>query len=155
PPGVAYLLTEMMQQVIKIGTGVAAQSLGRNDIAGKTGTTNHENNAWFNGFSPRITTSVWVGYDDNRTMGRWAAGAREALPIWIHYMRTAMAGSPSTGFFRPPSVTGPTISGGSNVIGVSDYLAGYPPVAAPTASTTSGAGTDIGDRLMNTIKSLF
>jgi penicillin-binding protein 1A len=66
-----------------------------------------------------------------------------------------MAGSPATGFFRPPSVTGPTISGGSNVIGVSDYLAGYPPVAAPTASTTSGAGTDIGDRLMNTIKSLF
>ncbi|MBU2718938.1 hypothetical protein HF563_06025, partial [Acidithiobacillus ferridurans] len=48
-----------------------------------------------------------------------------------------------------------TISGGSNIIGVSDYLAGYPPVAAPTASTTSGAGTDIGDRLMNTIKSLF
>ena len=155
PPGVAYLLTEMMQQVIKIGTGVAAQSLGRNDIAGKTGTTNHEDNAWFNGFSPHITTSVWVGYDDNRTMGRWAAGAREALPIWIHYMRTAMAGSPATGFFRPPSVTGPTISGGSNVIGVSDYLAGYPPVAAPTASTESGAGDGLGDKLINTIKNLF
>ncbi|QQD71867.1 penicillin-binding protein 1A [Acidithiobacillus ferrivorans] len=155
PPGVAYLLTEMMQQVIKIGTGVAAQSLGRNDIAGKTGTTNHENNAWFNGFSPHITTSVWVGYDDNRSMGRWAAGAREALPIWIHFMRTAMAGSPATGFFRPPSVTGPTISGGSNVIGVSDYLAGYPPIAAPTASTTSGAGMDLGAKLLNTIKNLF
>ncbi len=155
PPGVAYLLTEMMQQVVKIGTGVAAQSLGRNDIAGKTGTTNHENNAWFNGFSPHITTSVWVGYDDNRTMGRWAAGAREALPIWIHYMRTAMAGSPATGFFRPPSVTGPTISGGSNVIGVSDYLAGYPPVTTPTASTESAAGESLGDTLINTIKSLF
>ncbi len=154
PPGVAYLLTEMMQQVIKIGTGVAAQSLGRNDIAGKTGTTNHENNAWFNGFSPRITTSVWVGYDDNHTMGRWAAGAREALPIWIHFMRTAMAGSPATGFPRPSSVTGPTISGGSNVIGVSDYLAGYPPVA-PTASTTSSSGMDTGDKLINTIKNLF
>ncbi|MGE4530666.1 MAG: penicillin-binding protein 1A [Acidithiobacillus sp.] len=155
PPGVAYLMTQMMQQVIKIGTGVAAQSLGRNDIAGKTGTTNHENNAWFNGFSPRITTSVWVGYDDNHTMGRWAAGAREALPIWIHYMRTAMMGSPSTGFPRPTSVTGPTISGGSNVIGVSDYLAGYPPVAAPTASTSSGAAGDLGDKLINTIKNLF
>ncbi|MFA7655914.1 penicillin-binding protein 1A [Acidithiobacillus thiooxidans] len=157
PPGVAYLMTQMMQQVIKIGTGVAAQSLGRNDIAGKTGTTNNENNAWFNGFSPRMTTSVWVGYDDNHTMGRWAAGAREALPIWIHYMRTAMAGYPATGFFRPPSVTGPTISGGSNVIGVSDYLAGYPPIAptSSTASTSSGAGTDTGNKLMDTIKNLF
>lgn len=162
PPGVAYLTTEMMQQVIKIGTGVAAQSLGRNDIAGKTGTTNNENNAWFNGFSPRITTSVWVGYDDNRTMGRWAAGAREALPIWVHYMRTAMAGEPDIGFFRPPDVvsaaTASDSSAGSKQIGVSDYLAGYPPIAAPaapTASTESSTGTDLGTHLLNTIKSLF
>ncbi|AEK58076.1 PBP1A family penicillin-binding protein [Acidithiobacillus caldus] len=155
PPGVAYLMTEMMQQVIKIGTGVAAQSLGRNDIAGKTGTTNHETNAWFNGFTPKITTTVWVGYDDNRSMGRWAAGAREALPIWIHYMRTAISTRPQGGFFRPPDVAGPTESSASPV-GVADYLAAYPPVAA-TASSESGEGsaTDSGSKLIETIKNLF
>ncbi|MEL5849226.1 MAG: PBP1A family penicillin-binding protein [Candidatus Igneacidithiobacillus chanchocoensis] len=153
PPGVAYLMTEMMQQVIKIGTGIAAQSLGRSDIAGKTGTTNNENNAWFNGFSPRITTSVWVGYDDNRTMGRWAAGAREALPIWIHYMKTALAKTPSLPFPRPASVTGPAESA-SAPPGVSDYLTGYPPVASVTSSTASTeSGT--GEKLIDTIKNLF
>ncbi|MHB1751049.1 MAG: penicillin-binding protein, partial [Acidithiobacillus sp.] len=104
----------------------------------------------------------WVGYDDNRTMGRWAAGAREALPIWVHYMRTAMAGEPDIGFFRPPDVvsaaTASDSSAGSKQIGVSDYLAGYPPIAAPaapTASTESSTGTDLGTHLLNTIKSLF
>jgi penicillin-binding protein 1A len=155
PPGVAYLMTEMMQQVIKIGTGVAAQSLGRNDIAGKTGTTNHETNAWFNGFTPKITTTVWVGYDDNRSMGRWAAGAREALPIWIHYMRTAISTRPQGGFFRPPDVAGPTESSASPV-GVADYLAAYPPVAA-TASSESGEGsaTDSGSKLIDHQKSVL
>jgi len=65
PPGVAYLMTRMMERVIRVGTGVAAQILHRHDLAGKTGTTNAEENAWFNGYNPEITTSVWVGYDDN------------------------------------------------------------------------------------------
>ena len=104
PPGVAYLMTRMMERVIRVGTGVAAQILHRHDLAGKTGTTNAEENAWFNGFNPQITTSVWVGYDDNHTMGTWAAGAREALPIWIRYMGTALQGMPDNGFFIPPDV---------------------------------------------------
>ncbi len=104
PPGVAFLMTRMMERVIREGTGVAAQILHRHDLAGKTGTTNHEDNAWFNGFNPHITTSVWVGYDDNHTMGTWAAGARQALPIWIRYMRTALKGEPDVGFFQPPDV---------------------------------------------------
>ncbi len=153
PPGVAYLMTEMMQQVIKIGTGVAAQSLGRHDIAGKTGTTNNENNAWFNGFSPQITTSVWVGYDDNRSMGRWAAGAREALPIWIHYMKTALAKTPDRPFPRPSTVVGPSESFASP-IGVSDYLAGYPPIASATSSTASTESSE-SNQLIETIKNLF
>ncbi|MCE5387552.1 MAG: PBP1A family penicillin-binding protein [Acidithiobacillus sp.] len=104
PPGVAYLLTRMMVRVIRVGTGVAAQILHRHDLAGKTGTTNNETNAWFNGFNPQIVTSVWVGYDDNHSMGTWAAGAREALPIWIRYMATALRDEPDTGFYRPPDV---------------------------------------------------
>ncbi len=153
PTGVAYLMTEMMQQVIKIGTGVAAQSLGRHDIAGKTGTTNNENNAWFNGFSPQITTSVWVGYDDNHSMGRWAAGAREALPIWIHYMKTALSKTPDLPFPRPSTVSGATESFASP-IGVSDYLTGYPPVASVTSATASTNSSE-SSKLIETIKNLF
>ncbi|UTV81215.1 PBP1A family penicillin-binding protein [Acidithiobacillus sp. YTS05] len=142
PPGVAYLMTRMMERVIRVGTGVAAQILHRHDLAGKTGTTNAEENAWFNGFNPKITTSVWVGYDDNHTMGTWAAGAREALPIWIRYMGTALQGRPDTGFFRPPDVvtarydpqTGtladPGAKADSGKLGY--FLAGYLP---PTAKS--------------------
>ncbi|WP_308389935.1 hypothetical protein [Acidithiobacillus sp. AMEEHan] len=135
-------MTRMMERVIRVGTGVAAQILHRHDLAGKTGTTNAEENAWFNGFNPEITTSVWVGYDDNHTMGTWAAGAREALPIWIRYMGTALQGMPDTGFFRPPDVvtarydpqTGTLATGGGkgNPGKMGYFLAGYLPPAAKT-----------------------
>ncbi len=104
PPGVAFLLTRMMERVIRGGTGVAAQILHRHDLAGKTGTSNGEENAWFTGYNPRIVTTVWVGYDDNQGMGHWAAGAREALPIWVHYMKSALRKQPDLGFFQPPDV---------------------------------------------------
>ncbi len=104
PHGVAFLLTRMMERVIRQGTGVAAQILHRHALAGKTGTTNKENNAWFNGYNPQIVTTVWVGYDDNHTLGRFAAGAREALPIWIHFMKTALRGQHGLRFAVPQSV---------------------------------------------------
>lgn len=143
PPGVAYLMTRMMEKVIRVGTGVAAQILHRHDLAGKTGTTNAEENAWFNGFNPQITTSVWVGYDDNHTMGTWAAGAREALPIWIRYMGTALKGMPDNGFFMPPDVvtanynprTGTLADPGPDAGSTSKlgyFLAGYLPPKAKT-----------------------
>ncbi|WP_437558514.1 penicillin-binding protein 1A [Acidithiobacillus sulfuriphilus] len=104
PPGVAFLLTRMMERVIRGGTGVAAQILHRHDLAGKTGTSNGEENTWFTGYNPRIVTTVWVGYDNNQGMGHWAAGAREALPIWVHYMKSALRKQPDLGFFQPPDV---------------------------------------------------
>lgn len=103
PSGVAFLLTRMMERVIQKGTGIAAQILHRPDLAGKTGTTNREDNAWFSGYNPAITTTVWVGYDNNQTMGTWAAGAREALPVWIHYMKTALRPYPVVLPFAVPS----------------------------------------------------
>jgi penicillin-binding protein 1A len=140
PPGVAYLLTRMMERVIREGTGVAAQILHRHDLAGKTGTTNHEDNAWFNGYNPDVTTSVWVGYDDNHSMGTWAAGAREALPIWIRYMHTALKPYPDIGFFQPPDVvtarydpkTGTLVSKDDPKRGskIGYFLAGYLPPSA-------------------------
>ena len=104
PPGVAFLMTRMMESVIRQGTGVAAQILHRRALAGKTGTTNDESNAWFTGYNPRVVTTVWVGYDDNHSLGHWAAGAREALPVWIHFMKTALQGQRGLRFTIPPTV---------------------------------------------------
>jgi penicillin-binding protein 1A len=93
-PQNAWLLTDMMADVIKRGTGVRARALGRSDIAGKTGTTNEAKDTWFNGFTPRLVSSVWVGYDQERPLGEREEGARTALPIWIHFMREALKGVP-------------------------------------------------------------
>lgn len=79
------------------GTGGKAQALKRNDISGKTGTTNESRDAWFSGFNGRIATTVWVGFDNfARTLGRGESGGKAALPIWIEYMRTALDGMPIT-----------------------------------------------------------
>jgi penicillin-binding protein 1A len=93
-PQNAWLLTDMMADVIKRGTGVRARALGRNDIAGKTGTTNEAKDTWFNGFNPELVATVWVGYDQERPLGKGEEGARTALPIWIHFMREALKGVP-------------------------------------------------------------
>jgi penicillin-binding protein 1A len=93
-PQNAYLMTDMMADVIKRGTGVRARSLGRSDIAGKTGTTNEAKDTWFNGFTPNLVATVWVGYDQERPLGEREEGSRTALPIWIHFMREALKGVP-------------------------------------------------------------
>ncbi|HEX13984.1 MAG TPA: penicillin-binding protein 1A [Desulfurella acetivorans] len=101
PQDVGYVLVKMMQDVIKEGTGVAAQALGR-PAAGKTGTTNESRDNWFIGFTPQLVTGVWVGYDDNRSCGPTAVGATMALPIWLNYMQNALAGKPVENW-QPPS----------------------------------------------------
>jgi penicillin-binding protein 1A len=85
-----YLITTMMQDVIRRGTGRSALQLGRNDLAGKTGTTNDQQDAWFTGFNRDVVTTAWVGFDTPRSMGHLETGARAALPMWIHYMREAL-----------------------------------------------------------------
>jgi penicillin-binding protein 1A len=93
-PQIAYLMADMMSDVIKRGTGVRARALNRDDIAGKTGTTNDWHDAWFNGFNGDIVTSVWVGFDQDRSLGRGEEGGHVAVPIWTYFMREALAGVP-------------------------------------------------------------
>ncbi|MDX1443083.1 MAG: penicillin-binding protein 1A [Gammaproteobacteria bacterium] len=100
-PQVNYLITDMMRDVIRRGTGVRARELGRDDLAGKTGTTNEYRDAWFSGFNGRVATTVWVGFDDFTSLGRGEYGGRAALPAWIEFMRVALDGMPETGFERP------------------------------------------------------
>jgi penicillin-binding protein 1A len=93
-PQIAYLMTDMMADVIKRGTGVRARVLNRDDVAGKTGTTNDWHDAWFNGFNGDIVASVWVGFDQDRSLGRGEEGGHVAVPIWTYFMREALAGVP-------------------------------------------------------------
>ena len=96
-----FLITDMMRDVIRRGTGRKAQSLDRSDLAGKTGTTNDFRDAWFSGFNRQVVTSVWMGFDQSQTLGRGEAGSKAALPIWIDFMRTALEGQRQH-FFRQP-----------------------------------------------------
>ena len=87
-----YLMTSMMQDVVRRGTGRRAMSLGRNDLAGKTGTTNDQRDAWFCGFNAKLVTTVWVGFDRVQPLGNGETGGRAALPIWVDYMGQALQG---------------------------------------------------------------
>jgi penicillin-binding protein 1A len=93
-PQIAYLLSDMMADVIKRGTGMRARALNRDDIAGKTGTTNDHHDAWFNGFNGDLVTTVWTGFDQDRTLGDGEEGARVAVPTWTYFMHEALAGAP-------------------------------------------------------------
>ena len=93
-PQNAFLTSNLMKQVILSGTGRRALALGRSDLAGKTGTTNNYRDAWFSGFNPDITTTVFVGFDEPSHLGRRESGASAALPIWVDYMGTALQAYP-------------------------------------------------------------
>jgi len=91
-------MTAMLEEVVQFGTGVQAKQLGR-PSAGKTGTTQDYTDAWYMGFTPQITTGVWVGYDDKAiSLGKKETGARAALPIWLEFMQGALAGMPVLDF---------------------------------------------------------
>ena len=100
----AYLITNMMEDVIQKGTGQAAKVIDR-PIAGKTGTTNEYINAWFIGGTPNLVTGVYVGFDDRRPLGESETGARSALPIWIQFMKDALLQLPVVPFEIPEGIT--------------------------------------------------
>jgi penicillin-binding protein 1A len=93
-PRNAYIMSSMLRDVIKRGTGSRAAQLGRDDLAGKTGTTNDQRDAWFAGFHPSLAAVAWIGYDQPRSLGSGETGAQAALPIWMGYMGTVLQGVP-------------------------------------------------------------
>jgi penicillin-binding protein 1A len=106
----AYVMTDMMADVIKRGTGRRALALNRSDIAGKTGTTNDAMDTWFNGFTKNLVATVWVGFDQERSLGEAEEGAHTALPIWIKFMGEALHGVPEQPRARPEGVVTLNIS---------------------------------------------
>ena len=103
-PRNAWLMTNMMQDVVRYGTAARASQLGRSDIAGKTGTTNDARDTWFAGFSPDLVAIAWMGYDQPRSLGRGETGSQTALPIWMNFMGTALKGVPQKGWPMPDGI---------------------------------------------------
>lgn len=96
-----FILHSMLKDVITKGTGRRALQLKRTDLAGKTGTTNDQKDAWFSGFNTQLQTSVWVGFDQPKTLGRREYGSRAALPIWNEYMAAALEGVAESNMEQP------------------------------------------------------
>ena len=103
-PQIAYLMNRVLRGVVTDGTGKAVASLGH-ALAGKTGTTDNNTDAWFIGYSPRLAVGVWVGFDEPRSLGSKEVGASAALPIWREFMKRALDGLPEEDFERPAGIT--------------------------------------------------
>jgi len=103
-PQNAFLVQDMMRDVVRRGTGRRAMALGRNDLSGKTGTSNDRRDAWFGGFNADLAAIVWVGYDDDRPLGPGEEGSRTALPIWVEFARIALAGVASNQLPMPEGI---------------------------------------------------
>jgi len=127
-PRVAYQMVSMMRDVVQRGTGTAAKVLGREDVAGKTGSTNDHRDAWFSGFGGDVVTTVWVGRDDFRSLGYREYGGKAALPIWINYMRVALEGRPVAANEPPDGMVKVSVSANGTLLpdggggGISEYV---------------------------------
>jgi penicillin-binding protein 1A len=160
----AWLMSDIMHDVATQGTGKRTNELGRDDLAGKTGTTQTAKDNWFNGFNSNLVATVWIGYDDERTLGEREEGASTAVPVWNLFMAEALKGTPAARMQRPEGLVDVTISrtSGAPVTNPLDpdainevFIANHQPGdAAAGDGTTSGttpasgarpAGTGSGD----------
>jgi penicillin-binding protein 1A len=148
PADNAYIMTTMLRDVVSDGTGRRAMSLGRSDLAGKTGTTNDQKDAWFVGFNHALVTAVWVGYDQLQPLGNGETGSRAALPMWVNYMGDALEGVPERPLQRPPGVVAVRIDRETGLVTSADdpdamfevFRAGTVPRAELSAGGGGGGG---------------
>ena len=145
-PENAFIMNSLMGEVIKTGTGRRANSLGRGDLAGKTGTTNNFRDAWFSGFNQDVVTTVWVGFDQPHNLGERESGARAALPIWIDYMSEALAGKPEKMWATPENVITVSVNHETGNLTSADDPDGYEEFfvmgTEPRAQATGQVSTD-------------
>jgi penicillin-binding protein 1A len=140
----AWIITDMLRDVIRRGTGQRARALGRDDIAGKTGTTNDGRDAWFSGFNPDLVATAWVGFDQERPLGSGEEGARTALPMWIYFMRDALAGLPQHRRPMPDGVVTARVRRDPSELGdeappeFEYFLADHLPAGVPGEGTAEG-----------------
>ena len=123
----AFIMSSLMRDVVRMGTATRAMRLKRNDLAGKTGTTNEFVDAWFAGFQPTLVAIAWMGFDQPKTLGRNETGGSAALPIWIDYMSVALKNVPEEAFTPPPGVIVMSVNAETGLrapegAGISDYF---------------------------------
>ena len=145
-PRNAFIMTSIMRDVVRMGTAARAMKLGRQDLAGKTGTTNEFIDAWFCGFNAGLVAVAWIGFDTPQTLGRNETGAQAALPMWMGYMGAVLKGVPEQPFAAPAGVVvahiNPDTGLRMNDGGISDVF--YQEFLPPEQETV--AGGQLGDR---------
>ena len=146
-PQTLFLIDSMLKDVIARGTGRKAKSLKRNDLAGKTGTTNGPRDAWFSGYSSHLATTAWVGFDDNSLLGRNEYGGSAALPIWIDFMGQALADKPQINLPQPTGIVSVKIDSQSGLRVSPDQKGIYEMFRSEnvpefTTAATTGSGED-------------
>lgn len=119
-PGVNYLMNSMLREVVQGGTATRAKSLGRKDLAGKTGTTNDGKDAWFNGFTQTVSASAWVGFDNPTPLGNGETGGEAALPMWMDFMHDALKGQPEFPLVMPENVVKGYVSKTGEIVKTTD-----------------------------------
>ena len=118
----AYLIYDMMRDVIQRGTGRRARELGRPDLAGKTGTSNDRRDAWFSGFNGDLVATAWVGFDQDRSLGAGEEGSRTALPIWKDFMEDALTDTPRALIPRPSGIVAVRIVPETGLLAPAGYM---------------------------------
>ncbi len=139
-PQVHFMMNSMLQDVIRFGTATKALELGRSDLAGKTGTTNEQRDAWFNGYSPALVAVSWLGFDSPKPLGEGETGGHAALPMWMHFMQEALKDVPEYSFPLPDGLVEARISPSSGLLvrgkspnAITEY---FPPDLAPKRYAT-------------------
>lgn len=134
-PETAYLVTNLMESVVRDGTGVRAKALGR-PAAGKTGTTNDLKDAWFAGYVPQLVAVSWIGYDQERPLGKGETGSRAALPAWLSFMQEAVRDLPPLDFTVPDTIEFRPVDPETGLLAPEDsslaYIEAFSPGTAPT-----------------------
>ncbi len=159
----AWIMGSILRDVIRRGTGRKARALGRKDLAGKTGTTNDQKDAWFSGFNRRLVTTTWVGFDRLAPLGRYETGARAALPMWMAYMRSALEGVPEEIMAEPEGIvraridprTGKLASASDPEAVFEIFRVGRAPRGRPPAAPVNGAPAPGGESAAQVTEQLF
>jgi penicillin-binding protein 1A len=146
----AWLMDNIMGDVIRRGTGIRARVLGREDISGKTGTTDESRDTWFNGFNPNLEATVWVGFDQAEPLGEGEEGSSVAVPIWVRLMRVALGGVPDVPRPVPPGLLVARVNAQTGQLAQPDdaaaiseyFLTGKLPPAGAAPGTPSNSGSE-------------
>ncbi len=151
-PRNAWIMTSLLKDVVRVGTATRALSLNRADLAGKTGTTNENVDAWFCGYNAEIVAVSWIGFDQPKTLGNNETGSAAALPIWISYMAKALKGTPEASLRMPEGIVAVSINAESglpdNTGSITEYfLAEFPPRQRADSPIPGKVGKDIRDQL--------